>query len=63
MGLEVLHKRASDLFSMWVGGSEQTIARAFAEARDRGAFLIVDEADYLLTERSATSRSAKSTRY
>ena len=57
MGLDVLHKRASGLFSMCVGGSEQTIARAFAEARDRGAFLILDEADSLLAERSGAQRS------
>ena len=57
MGLDVLHKRASDLFSMWLGGSEQNIAKAFAEARDRGAFLILDEADSLLAERSGAQRS------
>ena len=57
MGLDVLHKRASGLFSMCVGGSEQTIARAFAEARDRGAFLILDEADSLLAERTGAQRS------
>ena len=57
MGLDVLHKRATDLLSMWVGGSEQNIAHAFAEARDRGAFLILDEADSLLAERSGAQRS------
>ena len=56
-GLDVLHKRASDLLSMWLGGSEQTIARAFAEARDRGAFLILDEADSLLADRTGAQRS------
>ena len=51
LGLEVVQKRASDLMSMWVGESEKTIARAFAEARDTGAFLVFDEADSLLADR------------
>ncbi len=32
MGMEVLHKRTSDLLSMFVGGSEKNIAEAFSEA-------------------------------
>ncbi len=51
MGLPVLHKRASDLLDMFVGGTEQQIAAAFAEARDTGAFLVFDEADSLLLDR------------
>ena len=39
MRLEVMQKRASDLMSCWLGGTEQNIAAAFAEARDTGAFL------------------------
>ena len=39
------------------GGSEQNIASTFAEACDRGAFLILDEADSLLAERSGAQRS------
>jgi SpoVK/Ycf46/Vps4 family AAA+-type ATPase len=31
MGLEVLHKRASDLQSMWEGETEKNIANAFHE--------------------------------
>ena len=57
MGLDVLHKRAADLLSMWLGGSEQNIARAFTEARSRGAFLILDEADSLLADRTGAQRS------
>ena len=57
LGLEVLHKRASDLLSMWVGGTEQNIARAFAEARDTEAFLIFDEADSLLADRRGAHRT------
>ena len=51
LGLEVMQQRASDLKSMWVGETEQCIAAAFAEARDRGAFLVFDEADSLLSDR------------
>ena len=57
LGLEVLQKRASDLMSMWVGGTEKTIARAFAEARDTGAFLVFDEADSLLADRRLAERN------
>ena len=57
LGLEVMHRRASDLMSMWVGGTEKNIARAFAEARDTEAFLIFDEADSLLADRRGAQRS------
>ena len=57
IGLEVLHKRTSDLLSMWVGGSERNIANAFAEARDDNAFLVFDEADSLLADRRGAQRS------
>ncbi len=57
LGLEILQKRASDLMSMWVGQTEKTIARAFAEARDAGAFLIFDEADSFLADRRLAERS------
>ena len=57
LGLEVLHKRASDLLSLWVGETEQQIAAAFAEACDARAFLIFDEADSLLADRRSAHRS------
>lgn len=57
LNLEVLHKRTSDLLSMWVGETEQNIARAFAKARDTEAFLIFDEADSLLADRRNAHRS------
>ena len=57
MGMEVLHKRTSDLLSMWVGASEQNIAEAFREARDTRSFLIFDEADSLLADRRRAHRS------
>ena len=57
LGLEVMHRRASDLMSIWVGETERNIARAFAEARDTEAFLIFDEADSLLADGRGAHRS------
>ena len=57
IGVEVIEKRASDLMSMWVGGTEKLIARAFEEAADRKAMLILDEADSLLRSRALAERS------
>ena len=57
VGLEVLHKRASDLLSMWVGGTEAQIAEAFAEAREQEQFLVFDEADSLLADRRFAHRN------
>ncbi len=49
--IEVIQKRASDLMSKWVGQTEQNIAEAFAEAKDKKAMLIFDEADSFLQNR------------
>ena len=57
VGLEVLQKRASDLLSMWVGGTEAQIAEAFAEAREQEQFLVFDEADSLLADRRFAHRN------
>ena len=57
LGIEVIHKRASDLISMWVGETEQNIANAFAEARASDAFLVIDEADSFLQDRSGAQHS------
>lgn len=59
MGLPVIQKRASDLLSMFVGGSEKAIAAAFSQAREEGAFLIFDEADSLLGNRAFAARSGE----
>jgi SpoVK/Ycf46/Vps4 family AAA+-type ATPase len=53
----MLVKRASDLLSKWVGGTEAQIAEAFSEARQRGALLFFDEADSLLFDRSTARTS------
>lgn len=57
LGLQVLHKRASDILDAYVGGTERNIADAFAEARDTNAFLVFDEADSLLLNRVDAMRS------
>ncbi len=57
MDLEVMHKRASDLLSMWVGNTEAQIAKAFRQARQSEAFLIFDEADSLLADRRGATRN------
>ncbi len=44
-------RRASDILSMWVGGSEKNIAQMFAEARQQEALLVLDEADSFLADR------------
>lgn len=56
LGVEVVHKRASDILSMWQGGTEKHIARAFEEAADRSAMLVFDEADSLLQDRRLAQR-------
>lgn len=48
-------KRASDLLSRWVGGTEAAIADAFAEARERGSVLLFDEVDSLLFDRTTAT--------
>jgi len=55
--MPVLEKRASDLMNMFVGETEKRIAAAFAEAKDKKAMLIFDEADSLLRDRSEAVRS------
>jgi len=47
----LLVKRASDLLSKWVGGTERAIAEAFDEARHLDSVLLFDEADSLLFDR------------
>ncbi len=55
--LDVTHRRASDLLSKWVGGTEQNIAEAFAQAKENKSLLIFDEADSFLRDRTTASHS------
>ncbi len=57
LGKELLPRRASDLLSMWVGGTEKRIAAMFEEAADLNAVLLLDEADSFLADRRNAQRS------
>jgi len=50
-------KRASDLLSKWVGGSEKNIANAFEQAAADNAILLIDEVDSLLQKREGANQS------
>ena len=57
LGVEVIQKRASDLISPFVGQTEENIAKAFEEAKEKEAMLIIDEADSFLRTRNSAQRS------
>ena len=57
LGLEIIHKRASDLLGAFVGESEANIADAFEQARENNALLIFDEAESFLFDRREAVRS------
>lgn len=50
-------KKGSDLISMWVGGTEKNIAKAFHEAEKDGALLLIDEVDSFLQDRRKAQHS------
>jgi SpoVK/Ycf46/Vps4 family AAA+-type ATPase len=56
LGIPLLIKRASDLMSMWVGENEKNIARAFRQADQEGALLLIDEVDSFLQDRRGAQR-------
>ena len=51
LDLPLLRKRGSDLISMWVGGTEKNLARAFREAEQDNGLLLLDEVDSFLQDR------------
>ena len=53
----VVVKRGSDLLSMWVGGTEELIAKSFREAESENAILVIDEADGFLRDRTGARQS------
>ena len=57
IGKPLLLRRASDILSMYVGGSEKNIASMFAEARQQDAVLVLDEADSFLADRRDAKQS------
>ena len=56
MGVPLHVKRASDLMSKWVGDNERNIARAFRQAGQDGAVLLIDEVDSFLQDRRSAQR-------
>jgi SpoVK/Ycf46/Vps4 family AAA+-type ATPase len=57
INVPVIFKRASDLKSKYVGETEQNIANAFLEAKEKGAMLIFDEADSFLQTRNNSTKN------
>ncbi|HWL29487.1 MAG TPA: AAA family ATPase [Burkholderiaceae bacterium] len=53
----LLARRASDLMSKWVGGTEKNIAAAFKAAERERAVLLIDEVDSFLQDRRRAGRS------
>ena len=57
LGKKLCIKNASDLLNMYVGGTEQRIAAAFAEAEMNQEILLLDEGDSLLGGRDHATKS------
>lgn len=57
LGMPCVVRRASDILSMWVGGTEKNLAEMFAEARQQEAVLVLDEADSFLSDRRDAQHS------
>ena len=57
LGVELIVRRMSELLSKWVGGTEQQIAQAFAEAEAKDAILLIDEADSIFTNRASAQQN------
>lgn len=62
LGLEILKKKASDLESMYVGETEKNIAKAFKDALDNKAILLISEGDHFVSERTNHMRSWETSR-
>ena len=52
LGKPLHTKKGSDLLGAYVGESEKNIAKAFKEAQESGAVLLIDEVDSFLTKRT-----------
>lgn len=52
LGRELIRVSVSDLLDRYVGGTEAKIAECFQQAQQRGAVLLLDEIDSLLTHRA-----------
>lgn len=54
---KVIVKTGSDILSMWVGGTEKNIKKAFEEAASEQAILFIDEIDGLMQTRERAQRA------
>lgn len=61
LGKPLILEKVSDLQSMYVGETEQNIARAFERAQEAGAVLMIDEVDSFLQDRRNATRSWETT--
>jgi SpoVK/Ycf46/Vps4 family AAA+-type ATPase len=57
LGRELITAHASSLLDKYVGGTEEKLAGLFAQAREKGAVLLLDEVDSLLMQRDAGLKS------
>ena len=57
LGQKLNIKNASDLLSMYVGGTEHLLAAAFAEAEKNNEMLFIEEGDSMLSSRHDAQRS------
>lgn len=57
LGLELIKRRGSDMLGPYVGETERLIATTFRDAAQRGALLLLDEADGLLRDRRGAARA------
>lgn len=57
LNTKVIVKMGSDLLDMYVGGTEQAIKQAFAEAEQEHAILFLDEIDGMLQNRERATRN------
>lgn len=57
LNTKVIVKMGSDLLDMYVGGTEQAIKQAFAEAEKEHAILFLDEIDGMLQSRERAARN------
>jgi len=59
--MPMLVLRASDILSKWVGEAEKNIARAFRQAANDGAILLIDEVDSFLRDRRGVTHGWEAT--
>lgn len=57
LGRELITAHASSLLDKYVGGTEEKLAALFAQAREKGAVLLLDEVDTLLMQRDNSMQS------